>query len=113
MDRLKVQAMLDWPVPRPARAVRGFLGLAGYYYRFIRDFGAIVALLTALLKKEGFRCNEDAARVFKELQRALTTAPILQLQILTGISSSSVMLPALDLGQCYTRARVWWRSTAI
>jgi hypothetical protein len=79
MDRLKVQAMLDWPVPRPARAVRGFLGLAGYYCQFIRDFGAIAALLTALLKKEGFRWNEDATRVFKELQRALTTAPVLQL----------------------------------
>jgi hypothetical protein len=59
--------------------VRSFLGLAGYYRRFVRDFGAIVAPLTVLLKKEGFRWNEDAAWAFQELQCALTTAPILQL----------------------------------
>jgi transposase InsO family protein len=79
MDKLKVQAVLDWPVPKSARAVRGFLGLAGYYRRFIRNFGVIAAPLTALLKKEGFRWSEDAARAFRALQTALTTAPVLQL----------------------------------
>jgi len=77
MDKQKVQAVLDWP-PKSPRAVRGFLGLAGYYRRFIRDFGTIAAPLTALLK-EGFRWNEEAARAFQTLQRALTTAPVLQL----------------------------------
>jgi hypothetical protein len=38
MGKLKVQAVLDWLVPHSARAVCGFLGLAGYYHRFIRDF---------------------------------------------------------------------------
>ena len=78
MDKQKVQAVLDWPVPKSARAVCGFLGLAGYYRRFIRDFGVIAAPLTALLK-EGFWWNDDAERAFRALQQALTTAPVLQL----------------------------------
>lgn len=79
MDRQKVQSVLDWPVPKSARAVRGFLGLAGYYRQFIRSFGEIAAPLTALLRKEGFRWNDEAAAAFRALQQALTTAPVLQL----------------------------------
>jgi len=51
MDPEKVQAVADWPQPRSARAVRGFLGLAGYYRKFVKNFDAIAAPLTALLKK--------------------------------------------------------------
>jgi hypothetical protein len=54
MDPAKVQAVADWPQPRSARAIRGSLGLAGYYRKFVHDYGAIAAPLTALLKKEGF-----------------------------------------------------------
>jgi len=79
MDQQKVQAVLDWPPPKSPRAVRGFLGLAVYYHRFIHDFGTIAALLTALLKKEGFRWSEEATRAFQTLQRALTSAPVFQL----------------------------------
>jgi hypothetical protein len=53
--------------------VRGFLGLAGYYRRFIRNFGAIAALL----KKEAFHWSDDAAQAFRTLQHALTTVPVL------------------------------------
>ena len=41
MDVSKVQAILDWPTPSSVRALRGFLGLARYYRRFIKDFGSI------------------------------------------------------------------------
>jgi len=53
MDPDKVQAIADWLQPRSARAVQSFLGLSGYYRKFVKDFGAIAAPLTALLK-EGF-----------------------------------------------------------
>src|SRR6185312_5890570 len=52
MDPAKVQEVRDWPRPRSARAVRGFLGLAGYYRKFVRDYGTLAAPLMALLRKE-------------------------------------------------------------
>jgi hypothetical protein len=79
MDPAKVQAIHEWPQPRSARAVRGFLGLAGYYRKFVNNYGAIAAPLTALLKKDGFTWTEDAAAAFAALKRAVTSAPVLAL----------------------------------
>lgn len=79
MDSAKVLGVVDWPQPRSVRAVRGFLGLAGYYRKFIRDFGVIAAPLTALLKKESFLWSEEADHAFFALKTALTTVPVLQL----------------------------------
>ena len=77
MDPAKVQAIHEWPVPRSAWAVRGFLGLAGYYRKFVHNFGTIAALLTALLKRDGFEWSEAAAAAFDALKTAISSAPIL------------------------------------
>jgi hypothetical protein len=77
MDAQKMQAVLDWPLLRTVRAVRGFLGLAGYYRRFIKDYGAIATPLTTLLCKDNFRWSPEVEKAFRTLQRALTTAPVL------------------------------------
>jgi len=79
MDNSKVEAVYSWPVPQSTRGLRGFLGLAGYYRKFIKDFGSIAAPLTALLKKEGFKWGLAADTAFQELKKALSTAPVLQL----------------------------------
>ena len=50
----KVQTVMDLPQPHSARGVCGFLGLAGYYRKFVHDYDIIVAPLTALTKKDGF-----------------------------------------------------------
>ena len=79
MDYAKVQAVADWPQPRSARAVRGFLGLVGNYCKFVLDYGTIAAPLTALFKKHGFVWTDDAAAAFQALKAAITSAPVLAL----------------------------------
>lgn len=79
MDPAKVQAVRDWPQPRSVQAVRGFLGLTGYYRKFVRDYGTIAAPLIALLKKEGFLWNDDATTAFQALKTAITSASVLVL----------------------------------
>jgi hypothetical protein len=81
MDGEKVQAVLSWPPPTTVRAVRAFLGLAGYYRRFIKDYGATAAPLTQLLRKDSFRWSAEAAAAFRALQRALTTTPCVRLGV--------------------------------
>jgi hypothetical protein len=77
MDPAKVQAIHAWPVPRSARAVRGFLGLAGYYRNFVHNYGTIAAPLTALLKRDGFSWSAEAAATLDALKAAVTSAPVL------------------------------------
>jgi hypothetical protein len=79
MDSTKVEVVSSWPVPTSARALRGFLGLAGYYRRFIKDFGAIAAPLTQLLKRNAFLWSDEATAAFEALKKALTEAPVLHL----------------------------------
>jgi hypothetical protein len=79
MDLAKVQDVTEWPLQRSARAVRGFLGLAGYYRKFVQDYGIIATPLTAMLRKEGFVWTEAATAAFDALKAAITTAPVLVL----------------------------------
>jgi hypothetical protein len=80
MMESKVRAVVDWPAPTNVTHVRAFLGTAGYYRRFIRDFSAIAAPLSDLTK-DGQRfewgAKEDAA--FQKLKTALSKEPILVL----------------------------------
>jgi hypothetical protein len=79
MDPSKVEAVAAWPPPRSLRALRGFLGLTGYYGKFIAVYGTVGAPLTALLKREAFKWTDDAEEAFQLLKQALMTAPLLQM----------------------------------
>ena len=78
VDPAKIEAVMDWPRPTTVTEVRSFLGLAGYYRRFIERFSAIATPLTRLLKKETkFEWTERCEKSFQELKQRLTTAPVL------------------------------------
>jgi hypothetical protein len=79
MDPAKIEAVESWPPPRSIWALRGFLGLTGYYRKFIAGYGTVAALLTALLKREAFRWTEEADEAFNLLKQALMSAPLLQM----------------------------------
>jgi hypothetical protein len=80
VDPKKIEAILQWEPPRNVTEVRGFLGLAGYYRRFIKDFSLIALPMTRLLRKETpYVWDEDCQGSFDELKRCLTSAPVLTL----------------------------------
>ncbi|GAU44853.1 hypothetical protein TSUD_112270 [Trifolium subterraneum] len=78
-DPAKVQAIQDWPSPSNVKELRGFLGLSGFYRKFIKNYAGIAQPLTALLRKDSFNWTDGAQTAFDELKRAMVTAPILSL----------------------------------
>ncbi|PNX97560.1 retrotransposon-related protein, partial [Trifolium pratense] len=79
VDPSKVDSVLQWPVPKNVKGVRGFLGLTGYYRKFIANYGNIAKPLTELTKKDGFQWNTAAEEAFQRLKLAVTSAPVLAL----------------------------------
>ena len=76
----KIQSILDWPTPKSVKDIRSFLGLAGYYRRFIEGFSKIAKALTDLLKKDKkFVWTDKAEESFQTLKVKLTTTPVLVL----------------------------------
>jgi hypothetical protein len=84
MDPSKVRDVLGWKPPRTVHQVRGFLGLVGYYCRFIPNFCKIAKPITNLMKKdEKYSWNEEHDEAFQTLKKLLTTSPVLaQLDIM-------------------------------
>lgn len=79
MVSTKVQVVLDCLIPTNLKQLRGFLGLTGYYRRFIKSYATIVGPLTNLLKKDAFRWDENTHRAFEQLKTAITSALVLVL----------------------------------
>ena len=78
-DDIKIQVMLDWPVPLSIKDLRGFLGLTGYYRRFVANYGSIAWPLTELLKKDNFKWGPQANATSQALKPAMSRNPILAL----------------------------------
>ncbi|XP_074271624.1 uncharacterized protein LOC141595557 [Silene latifolia] len=78
-DQAKVVAVAQWPEPKNVKELRSFLGLAGYYRKFVKGYAVISQPLTQLLRKGEFKWDNSAFRAFQALKTALTSAPVLAL----------------------------------
>jgi len=79
VDKAKVDVIQNLPYPSSVKSVRSFLGHAGFYRRFIKDFSKIAAPMCRLLQQDvTFHFDESCKEAFDKLKNALTSAPILQ-----------------------------------
>ena len=82
VDSKKIEAVAEWPRPTTVTEIRSFLGLAGYYRRFVKDFSKIAAPLTRLTQKNiKFVWTDRCKEHFQLLKDLLTTAPVLTLPL--------------------------------
>ena len=78
VDPAKIKAVMKWELPKNVTEVRSFLGLAGYYRRFVEGFSKLAMPMTRLTKKgEKFLWTPECEIVFHTLKEKLTTAPVL------------------------------------
>ena len=78
VDPVKIEAVVNWKPPRSVTEVRSFLGLAGYYRRFVKGFSVIASPLTKLLRKGVlFEWLDKCQNSFEQLKEMLVEAPVL------------------------------------
>nr|AAM01007.1 Putative retroelement [Oryza sativa Japonica Group] len=78
VDPSNVESVTNWKQPKTVSEIRSFLGLAGYYRRFIENFSKIAKPMTRLLQKDvKYKWSEECAQSFQELKNRLISAPIL------------------------------------
>src|SRR3954463_3136943 len=78
VDPMKVEVVSQWETPKNASEIRSFLGLAGYYRKFIEGFSKLALPMTKLTRKrQVFVWDSECEKGFQELKKRLTSAPIL------------------------------------
>ena len=77
VDPNKFKAMMDWPIPKTLKNLRGFLGLIGYYRKFVWNYQRIVTPLTTITKKDAFSWTPEATQAFEQLKEDMCKALVL------------------------------------
>jgi hypothetical protein len=76
-DPVKIEKVRNYPMPTSVTQIKGFIGIASYYRRFINNFAAIARPLHNLTKKGQNTWNQESIEAFQKLKEALTTTPVL------------------------------------
>ena len=77
VDPNKIKAIKEWKIPTTLRHIRVFLSLTGYYHKFVKNYGKIVAPLNKLLKKDALSWTLEANKAFEHLKEATCQTPVL------------------------------------
>ncbi|WMV09242.1 hypothetical protein MTR67_002627 [Solanum verrucosum] len=97
VDPKKTEVIRNWPRPLTPSDIRSFLGLAGYYRRFVNEFSSIASPMTKLTQKKAkFEWTDECERSFQTLKDKLVSAPILLL--LDGLEGFVVYCDASRVG---------------
>ena len=102
VDPAKIDAISSWSQPQTMTQVRSFLGLAGFYRRFVKDFGSIAAPLNEMTKKDvPFVWGDAQQDAFMLLKDNLTHTPLLQLPDFNKTFELECDASGIGLGVCY------------
>ncbi|XP_052187706.1 uncharacterized protein LOC127798285 [Diospyros lotus] len=108
VDPAKIEAVQKWQAPKTVGEIRSFLGLAGYYRRFVEGFSKISAPLTRLTQKEvKFEWDAKCEQSFQELKARLTTAPILAMPTEAGRHEQNYPTHDLELAAIIYALKLW------
>lgn len=129
MEKNKMQDIKGWPQPKSVHEVRSFLGLAGFYRKFIKNFSQISSAMTDLLKKDSkFKWTERHQEAFESLKKAVSSAPVLiipdpKLPFVVSTDASGYAIGATlsqdqgskeeDYSQCHSYPRRCYLQSAI
>jgi len=80
VDPKKISVILEWPVPNDVSAGHSFMGIVGYYHRFVKNLSKLAYTITSLQKKgTKFEWTKKCQAIFNELKRMMTTALVLRI----------------------------------
>lgn len=105
-DPDKIIAMVEWHTPTSTTSLRGFLGLTGFYRKFIKGYAAIAVPLTHFLHKDQFHWSPEATTAFQQLKSCMTSAPVLStpdfsLPFILETDASAIAIGAVLIQQAH------------
>ena len=90
VDPAKIEAIKDWPLPQSVKALWGFLGLCGYYRKFVPKYSQLAAPLTELLRKDAFVWTPVTTQAFQQLQLPDFSIPLVIQMVASGTKIGAI-----------------------